>query len=99
MFIASILKIGDKWRVQVRRRGTKSICKTFPTKAAAVAWAQRTEAAIADGAQGYDPGGVTVGMMIRRYEQLRTESGRDIDDKSNEWYYSFASRCVPAADE
>lgn len=42
--MASILKIGDAWRAQVRRKGHKSIAETFPTKAQAVAWARKVEA-------------------------------------------------------
>ena len=42
--MASLLKIGDAWRAQVRRKGHKSISETFPTKAQAVAWARKVEA-------------------------------------------------------
>lgn len=42
--MASLLKIGDAWRAQVRRKGHKSIAETFPTKAQAVAWARKVEA-------------------------------------------------------
>jgi integrase len=42
--MASVLKIGDTWRAQVRRKGHKSISETFPTKAQAVAWARKIEA-------------------------------------------------------
>ncbi len=42
--MASVLKIGDAWRAQVRRKGHKSISETFPTKAQAVAWARKIEA-------------------------------------------------------
>jgi integrase len=42
--MASILKIGDAWRAQVRRKGHKSISETFPTKAQAVAWGRKIEA-------------------------------------------------------
>jgi hypothetical protein len=42
--MASILKIGTKWRALIRRKGHKSICKTHPTKAAAEAWARKVEA-------------------------------------------------------
>ncbi|MDR6501320.1 hypothetical protein J2785_004493 [Burkholderia ambifaria] len=43
--MASILKIGDRWRAQVRRRG-QSIAKTFRTKGAAEAWAREIEGGI-----------------------------------------------------
>lgn len=42
--MASILKIGDTWRAQIRRKGHKSISETFPTKALAAAWARGIEA-------------------------------------------------------
>ncbi|MFC5550769.1 tyrosine-type recombinase/integrase [Massilia aerilata] len=42
--MASILKVGDAWRAQVRRKGYKSISETFSTKAQAVAWARKIEA-------------------------------------------------------
>lgn len=44
--MASILKIGASWRAQVRRKGHKPITDTFPTKAAAQAWARGIEAEI-----------------------------------------------------
>lgn len=47
--MASILKVGTKWRALVRRVGHKPICKTHSTKAAAEAWARRIEAQIDDG--------------------------------------------------
>lgn len=37
--MASIIKIGECWRAQVRKIGHKSISKTFRTKAEAVRWA------------------------------------------------------------
>jgi hypothetical protein len=42
--MASILKVGDAWRAQVRRKGHKSVSETFPTKAQAQAWARKVEA-------------------------------------------------------
>jgi integrase len=42
--MASILKVGDAWRAQIRRKGHKSVSETFPTKAQAVAWARKIEA-------------------------------------------------------
>jgi len=35
----SIIRIGNKLRAQVRRKGVKPITKTFTAKAAAVHWA------------------------------------------------------------
>lgn len=45
-YMASILKIGVSWRAQIRRKGHKPITETFPTKAAAQAWARKIEAEI-----------------------------------------------------
>jgi hypothetical protein len=42
--MASILKVADAGRAQVRRRGHKSVSETFSTKAQAVAWARKIEA-------------------------------------------------------
>jgi len=36
--MASIIQIGGNWRAQVRRKGHKTITKTFPTKKGAEAW-------------------------------------------------------------
>lgn len=41
--MASILKIGDTWRAQVRRKGHKSMLETFPTKTLAIKWAWEVE--------------------------------------------------------
>ncbi|GAB3447947.1 hypothetical protein GCM10027320_41730 [Massilia solisilvae] len=43
---ASLLKTGDTWRAQARRKGHNSIAETFPTKAQAAAWARKIEAEI-----------------------------------------------------
>jgi hypothetical protein len=42
--MASVLKVGDAWRAQIRRKGHKSVSETFPTTAQAVAWARKVEA-------------------------------------------------------
>ena len=44
--MASIIKVGDRWRVQIRRKGHASISETFPTKTLAQRWAQNTESSI-----------------------------------------------------
>jgi hypothetical protein len=41
--MASLLKVGNTWRAQARRKGHKSVTETFPTKAQAVAWARKVE--------------------------------------------------------
>ena len=45
--MASVLQIGDRWRAQIRRPGSKSIWKTFDTKKEAEQWARRIAAMLA----------------------------------------------------
>jgi integrase len=69
--MASIIKIGDSWRAQVRRKGHKPITQTFPTKAAADRWARGVEADI-DALRHHDPRAlerVLVGALIDRYNE------------------------------
>lgn len=82
--MASIVKVGNRWRALIRRRGYKSICKTFPTKASAVKWAQEAEAKIETG-QGVANPSETVATLIKKYRKLR-EAVRPILDTSNEHY-------------
>lgn len=84
--MASIIKIGDKWRAQVRRKGCKPITKTHPTKAAATAWARGVEATLDAGGAVAQTAATTVAAMIKRYREMREESGREVLDTSNEWY-------------
>jgi integrase len=42
--MASVIKIGDQWRAQVRRKGFPAETRTFSTKGQATAWAATTEA-------------------------------------------------------
>ncbi len=44
--MASITKIGSSWRVLIRRREHKPLCKTFRNKAQAEVWARQREADI-----------------------------------------------------
>jgi integrase len=69
--MASILKIGDTWRAQVRRKGHKSMSKTFPTKTLAVKWAREIEAEM-DAMRFNDVRGlanVTLKKLIDRYTE------------------------------
>lgn len=84
-FMASILKIGDRWRAQIRRRG-QSIAKTFRTKGAAEAWAREIEGGIDKGQAAVDEQTITVGELVRLYRNARNDSGRAVADKSNEDY-------------
>lgn len=82
--MASIIPIGPNWRALVRRKGHKSICKSFPTKAAAEAWARKVETQLDTGEPVVDDG-LTVGQLIDRYRDLR-DKARPILDTSNEHY-------------
>jgi integrase len=66
--MASICKIGSKWRALVRKGGTVR-CKTFGTKALANAWAATIEQEIDQlKSTGYlQPKGQTLGDLIDRY--------------------------------
>jgi integrase len=69
--MASILKIGDSWRAQVRRKGHKPITETFPNKALAVKWARQIEADM-DARRFKDARGlanITLKELITRYEE------------------------------
>lgn len=83
--MASILKVGDKWRALIRRKGHAAQCKTFGTKAAAEAWARKIEGAIDDGVVAVSLSELTVSQVIQAYRELR-EATRPIPDTGNEHY-------------
>jgi integrase len=82
--MASIIRRGDGWRALVRRKGHKSICKTFHTKAQAEVWARKIEAEF-DRARTPTASGLTIGQLIQTYRELR-EKSRPILDTTNEHY-------------
>ncbi|WP_257803391.1 site-specific integrase [Burkholderia glumae] len=84
--MASIIKVGSRWRAQVRRQGHKSTAKTFGTKGAAEAWAREIETGMDKGVRAVDESSVTVGELVRQYRQARRDSGRAVVEKSNEHY-------------
>ncbi|MFM7703455.1 MAG: site-specific integrase, partial [Rubrivivax sp.] len=87
--MASILKIADKWRALVRRKGHPHYCRTFSSKAQAEAWARQIEADIDRGQS--PPAAKIIGKalllrdVITAYRDLRDRS-RPISDASNEHY-------------
>lgn len=83
--MASIVKIGSKWRALVRRKGHKPQCKTFLVKAQAEAWARQIESEIDRGIVAVDPVSLTLKQVIQAYHKLR-ESSRPVADTSNEHY-------------
>lgn len=68
--MASIIKVGAKWRVQIRRKGQSPQTKTFSTKVLAQAWAKTMEGDAEHMQAGIMPTGKahTVGKLIERYE-------------------------------
>lgn len=83
--MASILKIGEKWRALIRRKGHRAQCKTFRTRAAAEAWAREIETRIDAGQTPALPGDLTMEKVLDAYRDLR-DSSRPIADTSNEHY-------------
>jgi integrase len=83
--VASILQVGDRWRALIRRKGHKAQCKTFDTKAQALAWARAREGEIDTGHTVAQPGKLLVREVIRAYRELRDQA-RPINDTSNEHY-------------
>ena len=69
--MATIRKRGRSWQVQVRHIGFPTRSKSFPSKAAAIAWAQARERDYAPADDPTDrPAGssLTVGELLRRYQ-------------------------------
>lgn len=84
--MASVIKVGDKWRAQVRRKGHAAQCKTFRTKAQADAWARDIETRIDNGQTSAQPAGaLLLATVLEEYRNLRDKS-RPIADTSNEHY-------------
>ena len=69
--MASIIKVGKRWRAQVRRKGYPDKTETFATKALAEAWAKGIEGDIESLRAGVMPVGKlhTMGKLIEKYEE------------------------------
>jgi integrase len=68
--MSSIIKVGEKWRAQVRRKGAPAQTRTFTTKILAEKWARNAEREIDHGHAGQlSPAHVTVGSLIDRYTE------------------------------
>lgn len=83
--MASVTQVNGKWRALIRRKGFKSQCKTFPTKAQADRWARQREAELDEGGAAPALGALKLTEVIRAYRELRDHS-RPIADTSNEHY-------------
>jgi integrase len=68
--VASITKIGEKWRAQIRRKGHPSITQTFDKQAHAKAWAARVEEDIRAGAFNDERrlADITIDDLITKFE-------------------------------
>lgn len=83
--MASITRVGDRWRAQVRRAGHKSAAKTFDTRKEAEAWARKVETGI-DAGKPAASDDLTVGALIGAYRRARLELGRPIQPETNTHY-------------
>lgn len=88
--MASIIKVGEKWRALIRRKGHPSYCKTFTTKVQAAAWARKIESGMdqdgAPAAAAVLGKMVLVSDLIATYEKMREQAQRPILDTANENY-------------
>jgi integrase len=68
--VASILKIGDKWRAQIRRKGHAPITQTFDKQAHAKAWAAKVEEDMRAGSFNDERrlADITIDALVKRYE-------------------------------
>ncbi len=86
--MASIIKVGDKWRAQVRRKGYGVYTRSFGTKTLATDWARAIEAdierGVMPGARAVVGGRYTVEKAITDYRDLRR--ARPVRDTSTEHY-------------
>lgn len=82
--MASILKIGGKWRALARRVGHRAICKTHHTKSAAEARAGGIESQLDAGAPVAEER-ATAADLIAEYRKLR-DASRPIAGTSTEPY-------------
>lgn len=72
--MATIRKVGERWRAEVRKRGV-SASENFRTKAEATRWAAEREAEIEDGRVGKVPRR-TLRQAFERYEETETSKKR-----------------------
>jgi integrase len=86
--VASIVRVGTRWRALVRRKGHRSYCKTFGTKAAAEAWAREVELELDKGRapEQIRAGELSVAALLDAYERLRESGARPIEATSSEFY-------------
>jgi hypothetical protein len=74
--MATIIKRGKTYRVQVRKKGTAPQSKSFTNRKDAKRWAEQIEGKLALGAQEKTPCDTTLGEALRRYLLEITPSKR-----------------------
>lgn len=85
--MASIIKTAaGTFRALVRRKGSKTLCKTFPSRKEAERWARQAESDLDAGRSVAVAKGATVGDAIKAYRELRQSGRREIGPQSNEHY-------------
>lgn len=82
--MASIRNRGNKYHVQVRRRGLPSLTKSFFTKRDAETWARQKEVEADRGELGPDRrvlDDLTLGYLVQRYKQevVPAKKGADVE--------------------
>lgn len=83
--MASITRVGERWRAQVRRAGHKSAAKTFDTRKEAEAWARKVETGI-DAGKPVVSADMTVAELLGAYRRARMELARPILPETNTHY-------------
>lgn len=84
--MASITQTGPKsWRVLIRRKGHKALCRTFKTEKEARAFGRKAEADIESGRH-VSSGGTTVADAVDAFRELREQGKRPVRPTSNEEY-------------
>jgi hypothetical protein len=83
--MASIRRRGDKWQVQVRRSGQRSVARTFHAKKDAEAWARQMEV-LADKKElpskpPCELGQITLGDLVERYRDNISPRKRGYDSE------------------
>ncbi len=85
--MASIKQMGPKsWRVQIRRKGHKTITKTLTTERLAKQFAARVEGDIEDGKPPTVGTAITVSQAVEAFRELRDTGQRPVARGSTEFY-------------
>lgn len=74
--MATILKRGDRWRAQVRKKGYPTQSQSFPTKALARIWADRIELELAEAIARGTPHGAAAITIAELVDWYRRDVGK-----------------------